>query len=126
MRAEILTKPGSPIIGTVTEVLPDNEVRVDLDAGGDDFEGWFCVATDPYPCPAVGCDFVALQMTAAHRTIVWEEGDDPNLLRLAACAKDFGRNPRVTPYEKAMGPAIDYYRLRAEGSMTHGTRWRGG
>ena len=24
-----------------------------------DHTGWFCVATDPFPCPAAGCSFVA-------------------------------------------------------------------
>src|SRR5262249_40858565 len=34
--------------------------------GGDDHAGWFCVRTDPFPCPASGCTFVAEFMTAAH------------------------------------------------------------
>ena len=29
------------------------------DDPGADHAGWFCVATDPFPCPADGCTFVA-------------------------------------------------------------------
>ena len=58
-------------------------------------EGWYCVRTDPFPCPASGCTFVAEFMTAAHLVLVWEQVDDPNLLRHAARARDVGRNPRV-------------------------------
>ncbi|NUO80642.1 hypothetical protein HUU05_11230 [candidate division KSB1 bacterium] len=32
-------------------------------------------------------------MTAAHLILVWEERDDPNLLRHAQRAKEVGRNP---------------------------------
>ena len=57
--------------------------------------GWYCVRTDPFPCPAAGCTFVADYMTAAHLVLVWEERDDPNLLWHAQRAKEVGRNPRV-------------------------------
>ena len=69
--------------------------------GGDDdadFEGWWCVRTDPFPCPAEGCTFVAEFMTAAHLILLWQENDDPNLLRHAARARDVGRNPRIVGY----------------------------
>ena len=71
----------------------DEELWQDDD--GDDHDGWFCVRTDPFPCPAAGCTFVAEFMTAAHLILVWQELDDPNLLRHAARARDVGRNPRV-------------------------------
>ena len=58
-----------------------------------DRAGWFCVSTDPFPCPAEGCSFVAEFMTAAHLVLVWEERDDPNLLWHAQRAKEVGRNP---------------------------------
>jgi len=38
-----------------------------------DHDGWFCVRTDPFPCPADGCTFVAEFMTAAHLILVWQE-----------------------------------------------------
>ena len=25
------------------------------DDGSDDYHGWYCVRTDPFPCPAPGC-----------------------------------------------------------------------
>ena len=71
---------------------------------GGDHDGWFCVRTDPFPCPASGCTFVAEFMTAAHLVLVWEELDDPNLLRHAARARDVGRNPRVVGYRADFGP----------------------
>ena len=43
---------------------------------GGDYDGWFCVRTDPFPCPASGCTFVAEFMTAAHLILVWQELDD--------------------------------------------------
>lgn len=33
---------------------------------GADHSGWFCVRTNPFPCPASACTFVAGFMTAAH------------------------------------------------------------
>ena len=56
----------------------DEELWADDDDA--DHAGWFCVRTDPFPCPAAGCTFVADFMTAAHLVLVWEERDDPNLL----------------------------------------------
>jgi hypothetical protein len=87
-----------------------------------DHAGWFCVATDPFPCPAAGCTFVAEFMTAAHLVLVWEERDDPNLLRHAARAKEVGRNPSVVAYEPSFGPSASYYAWEAAGRPVHGVR----
>jgi hypothetical protein len=93
-----------------------------IDEGGEDHAGWFCVRTDPFPCPANGCAFVADFMTAAHLILVWELSDDPNLLRHAQRAKEVGRNPRVTEYEPAYGPSASYYAWEAAGRPVHGIR----
>ena len=90
--------------------------------GADDHAGWFCVRTDPFPCPARGCGFVADFMTAVHLVLVWEERDDPNLLWHAQRAKDVGRNPRVVDYEPAFGPSASYYAWEAAGRPVHGIR----
>ena len=92
------------------------------DEGGDDHTGWFCVRTDPFPCPAAGCTFVAKFMTAAHLVLVWEERDDPNLLRHAQRAKEVGRNPRVVVYDPAFGASASYYAWEAAGRPVHGIR----
>ena len=92
------------------------------DDSGDDHSGWWCVATEPFPCPAAGCDFVADFMTAAHLVLVWEQQDDPNLLRHAQRAKEVGRNPRVTEYERVFGPSASYYAWVAAGRPVHGIR----
>ena len=92
------------------------------DDSSEDHAGWFCVATDPFPCPAEGCLFVALFMTAAHLILVWERNDDPNLLRHAQRAKDVGRNPRVVVYEPLFGPSASYYAWEAAGRPVHGVR----
>jgi hypothetical protein len=84
--------------------------------------GWFCVATDPFPCPAAGCTFVALFMTAVHLILVWEESDDPNLLRHAQRAKEVGRNPRVVEYRPELGPSASYYAWEAAGRPVHGIK----
>ena len=93
--------------------------------GGEDAEshaGWYCVSTDPFPCPAPGCAFVAEFMTAAHLVLVWQERDDPNLLRHAGRAKEVGRNPRVVTYEPGFGPSASYYAWEAAGRPVHGIR----
>ena len=92
------------------------------DEEGGDHSGWFCVKTDPFPCPASGCTFVAEFMTAAHLVLVWEERDDPNLLRHAQRAKEVGRRPRVVTYEPAFGPSASYYAWEAAGRPVHGVR----
>ena len=88
---------------------------------GGDYEGWFCVRTDPFPCPASGCSFVAEFMTAAHLILLWRL-DDINLLRHARRARDVGRNPRVTGYRSEFGPSASYYAWVAAGRPVHGVK----
>ena len=109
-----------PRILEYEELLEDEELWQEGDDA--DHTGWFCIATNPFPCPAPGCDFVAEFMTAAHLILVWEERDDPNLLWHAQRAKDVGRNPRVTRYEPAFGPSASYYAWEAAGRPVHGVR----
>ena len=106
--------------GLVDELVPESELWTEDDAP--DHGGWFCVRTDPFPCPAKGCSFVADFMTAAHLILVWQERDDPNLLRHAARAKEVGRNPRITEYEESFGPSASYYAWEAAGGPVHGVR----
>lgn len=114
-----LDEPGRLLIHDV-ELLADPELwRDDSD---EDYAGWFCVSTAPFPCPAAGCDFVAEYMTAAHLILVWEERDDPNLLRHAERAKQVGRDPRVVTYETGFGPSASYYAWEAAGRPVHGVR----
>ncbi len=87
-----------------------------------DRTGWFCVRTDPFPCPAQGCDYVADFMTAAHLILVWEERDDPNLLWHAQRALEVGRNPRIVAYERGFGPSASYYAWEAAGRPVHAVR----
>jgi hypothetical protein len=92
---------------------------------GDDSDGrdgWVCVRTDPFPCPASGCTYVADFMTAAHLILVWQEQDDPNLLRHAARALEVGRNPRIVGYRSDYGPSASYYAWIAAGRPVHGVR----
>ena len=107
-------------------VLADEELVEDeelwIDEGGGDHTGWFCVRTDPFPCPAESCPFVANFMTAAHLVLVWQERDDPNLLRHAQRAKEVGRNPHVVGYESSFGPSASYYAWEAAGRPVHGVR----
>jgi hypothetical protein len=103
------------------EVLEDEEELWTGD-GDDEHAGWFCVRTEPFPCPAEGCVFVAEFMTAAHLILVWEERDDPNLLWHAQRAKEVGRNPHVVAYENGFGPSASYYAWEAAGRPVHGIR----
>ncbi len=116
--------PMQPGVITLERVDGDDLIDEELwsDDSGDDYSGWSCVGTDPFPCPADGCTFVARHMTAAHLIIVWPESDDPALLRHAAHARQVGRNPKVMDYEPAMGPACSYYQWEAAGNPVHGFR----
>ncbi len=100
----------------------DDEEELWTDDDANDHAGWSCVSTDPFPCPAEGCSFVAEFMTAAHLILVWEHRDDPNLLRHAARAKRVGRNPRVVEYEPSFGPSASYYAWEAAGRPVHAVR----
>ena len=102
------------------EAGPGEELWVE--ETGTDHAGWFCVRTDPFPCPAAGCEFVAEFMTAAHLIIVWEERDDPNLLRHATRALEVGRNPHVTEYLPDFGPSASYSAWEAAGRPVHGIK----
>jgi hypothetical protein len=127
---EIPGYPGgvpSPI--TIQEPMiaePEFEIEIDeelwTDDSGEDYTGWYCVRTDPWPCPAAECTFVATHLTAAHLVIVWPEIDDPSLLRHSAAARNIGRNPKVETYEVSMGPACSYYQWDAAGNPVHGVR----
>jgi hypothetical protein len=112
-------EPGRVVVADEENV---EEEALWTDEGEGEHAGWFCVATDPFPCPAAGCDFVAEFMTAAHLIIVWEERDDPNLLRHAQRAKQVGRNPRVTEYQPSFGPSASYYAWEAAGRPVHGVK----
>ena len=102
-----------------THVVEEEDIWIDDDA---DHDGWFCVRTDPFPCPAAGCTFVADFMTAAHLILVWETLDDPNLLKHAARARDVGRNPRVIGYRTEFGLSASYYAWIAAGRPVHGVK----
>jgi hypothetical protein len=112
--------------GRVGSITVDTDWGVDEDLwqddGGSDHTGWWCVRTDPFPCPAAGCTFVAEFMTAAHLVLVWQDRDDPNLLWHAQRAKDVGRNPRVVAFETAFGPSASYYAWEAAGRPVHGVK----
>lgn len=103
------------------ELAEEEEDELWAEEGGD-HAGWYCVRTDPFPCPASGCTFIAEFMTAAHLILVWEVRDDPNLLWHAQRAKEVGRNPRVVGYELGYGPSASYYAWEAAGRPVHGVR----
>ena len=114
-------RPGSAIL---TEDELDTDEALWRDEGDDDHSGWWCVRTDPFPCPADSCTFVAEFMTAAHLVLVWQEQDDPNLLWHAQRAKEVGRNPRVVSYTASFGPSASYYAWEAAGRPVHGVKGR--
>jgi hypothetical protein len=117
-------EPTDPRRGSLflEEELLEEDEELWLDDDDDDHTGWFCVRTDPFPCPAPGCSFVADFMTAAHLVLVWVERDDPNLLWHAQRAQEVGRNPRIVPYERGFGPSASYYAWEAAGRPVHAVR----
>ncbi len=120
----MIGRPEQPGIGTILVEDVGLEADEDLwtDDSGTDYSGWFCVSTDPFPCPAASCTFIAVHMTAAHLILVWQESDDPNLLRHAQRAKEVGRNPHVVDYERWFGPSASYYAWEAAGRPVHGIK----
>ncbi len=121
-----MTEPAIPQRGSL--VLEEagthleGEEELWTDDSDTDYTGWFCVRTDRFPCPASGCTFIAEFMTAAHLILVWQERDDPNLLRHAQRAKEVGRNPKVVSYEALFGPCASYYLWEASGRPVHGVK----
>jgi hypothetical protein len=105
-----------------SDTAPAQDEELWTDDGDEDHDGWFCVATAPFPCPAAGCTFVAEFMTASHLILVWQQRDDPNLLRHAQRAKEVQRNPRVVAYQASFGPSASYYAWEASGRPVHGIR----
>ncbi len=124
----VVPGPAAPEVGVgvirLSREVQEVEEELWTDDSGQDYTGWYCIATDPWPCPADGCPFVAMHITAAHLVICWPEMDDPNLLTHAQIAKEVGRNPRVTEYEPAMGAACSYYQWIAAGRPVHAVRQR--
>lgn len=106
---------------TVTREKFDQQVEEWLDDDFD-FSGWFCIATDPFPCPASGCDFVANHQTAAHLIVVWPSKDDSKLLNAALRCREAGRNPKVMEYEKSLGPCVSWDLWVHLGRPIHGQR----
>ena len=104
------------------ELLEEEELWID--EVEDDHSGWFCVRTDPFPCPANGCTFVAVFMTAAHLVLVWEERDDPNLLWHAQRAMEVGRNPRIVPYERELRAERLVLRMGGGGTSSARGAWK--
>jgi hypothetical protein len=119
-----MTEPFEPQRGRVLfeEELLEEEEELWTDDSSTEHAGWSCVATDPFPCPAAGCTFVAEYMTAVHLILVWEQRDDPNLLWHAQRAKEVGRNPRVVKYQTSFGPSASYYAWEAAGRPVHGIK----
>lgn len=120
---------GGPIvldpIETDVDIGIEEEEELWTDDSGEDYSGWWCVRTDPWGCPATGCEFIANFLTAAHLVIVWPTMDDPSLLRHAAAARDVGRNPKPVEYEKEFGPACSYYLWEAAGHPVHAVKGGG-
>lgn len=98
--------------------------HTDVDVDVEEFSGWYCIKTDPFPCPAVGCNFVAEFVTAWHHILLWPEKDDLRLLRFAEVVKSHNRNPQIIEYKDSYGPAISYYEWELAGSPVHATKWK--
>lgn len=97
------------------------ELRDDLDR---DYSGWFCIETDPWPCPALGCEIAQPYVTAAHLIVVWPAKDDRQLLETAHDAAQHGRNPRVVEWSPERGSCIPYDVWERLGRPVHGMKSR--
>lgn len=73
----------------------------------EDFTGWYCVKTEPFPCK---CGQTTVYFfTYAHAILVWPDLDDLHMLTMCSVAKDHGRNPKVVQYKNEYGKCISYY-----------------
>jgi hypothetical protein len=107
-----------PVYVGETEVVPADTDEYD--------SGWFCIATEPFPCPAPGCSFVASYMTAQHLIVVFPSPDDRDLFTQARNARDAGRNPRIVEYQCGFGAAISWDAWVAAGCPVHAYASRSG
>lgn len=82
-----------------------------------DLSDWYCIATNPFPCPCG--EFMAHHMTAVHRVIIFPDNDGDDILFYAEQAKKANRNPKIVEYEKSFGPYITMDQLRAERFPAH-------
>ena len=94
------------------------------DDGSDDYLGWYCVRTDPFPCPAAGLHVRrgAHDGCASRARLGGARRSEP--LWHAQRAMEVGRNPRVVQYEQSFGPSASYYAWEAAGRPVHGVRGR--
>jgi hypothetical protein len=92
----------------------------ELDDADEYDSGWFCIRTDPFPCPAEGCGFVATFQTAVHLVVVWPSSDDRDLLTTARNCQVAGRNPRIVEYEPDFGKAVSWDAWDRAGRPIHG------
>lgn len=113
-----MSTAASPVVAEPT-VTFDEEVESRRHDGDADYTGWFCIRTDPFPCPRAGCGYVAQFMTGAHLIVVWPRVDDPSMLANAANAQDLGRNPRVCEYGTDFGPCIAWDEWHRIGRPVH-------
>lgn len=102
---EVVSAAAAPVVAEPTSTF-DEDVEARRRDGDADYDGWYCIRTDAFPCPAAGCTFVARYMTGAHMIVVWPAIDDRSLLANAANAKAVNRNPRIIEYHPSYGPCI--------------------
>ena len=89
---------------------------------GTDYAGWFCVATDPFPCPADGCTFVAMFMTAAHLILVWEHVTTRTCSATRSGRRRSGATRGSCATSRRSAPSASYYAWEAAGRPVHGIR----
>lgn len=111
---------GSPLQITGPRYVEDVDAVADVHAEDADFSGWFCIRTQPFPCPAKDCGYVADFATAAHLILVWPARDDFKLLEVARDCRVYDRDPRIVEYERGFGACIPYDRWVRVGRPVHG------
>lgn len=100
----------STTLAPYAKVLTDHAIEVESGVGGGHaFDGFYCLKLIPWRC-SCGHDATHLHayVDRVPRIIVWPEMDHPHLLDEAQAFKDDGDDPRIVPYERALGPAIRY------------------
>lgn len=119
--------PSASLGGTATRLDFDRDVLGRLEEAEEpDYaaEPWWCVRTSSFPCPAVGCDFVANFLTAGHLIVVWPSKDDRMLLHHAGLAMSYGRDPRVEEWRPEFGRCIAFDLYEHIGRPIHGRNER--
>lgn len=73
-----------------------------------EYAGWYCINIKPVKCSGCGHTVAYLEPPDYHLIVVWEEKDDPQLLKFATLLKKMQLEPRVETYYPILGSCVPW------------------